>query len=479
LSEERPNIIFIITDQQRYDTISALGFPHVDTPNLDRLVREGVSFDRAYVTAPSCAPSRASLFNGSFPHDTGVYKNEERWPGSWVELLAASGYHCVNVGKMHTSPHEDPVGFHERFVVENKDRYYPIVPFYFDEWDKALRTRGLKKPGRATYREMDDYRERLGAFEWELPEEMHPDFFVGDLARWWVENHPKEEPLFLQVGFPGPHPPYDPIRRYAEPYMDRELPLPAVSEEDLDGQPPPMEALRHHHTERDHDAIVHLLDPTEEQLHRQRAYYLANVTMIDEKIGDLLHSLEKRGYLEDSIVIFCSDHGDCLGDHAHSQKWNMYEETVHVPAIVWAPGRVSGGRRVEELVQLMDLGPTVLELAGVEVPEAMEARSLVPALEGRQFDGRRYVFSEHSRDGVLRETAFMTMVRDNRWKLVHFVDSPGELFDLTEDPGETRNLWDDPARSEKKRELLDALLEWRIRSGLPAAGLEVRGFPEG
>jgi arylsulfatase len=201
MADERPNIILIITDQQRYDTIRALGFPYADTPNLDRLVNEGVTFTNAFITAPSCAPSRASLFTGYYPHTTGILKNADQWRHSWVEDLAGSGYYCVNVGKMHTFPYDTPLGFHERYVVENKDRYLECR-YYFDEWDKGLRARGLVKQQREFYRQRPDYHERLGAFEWELPEDTHPDFFVGDMAIHWVRAKPKrEEPLFLEIGF--------------------------------------------------------------------------------------------------------------------------------------------------------------------------------------------------------------------------------------------------------------------------------------
>ncbi|MCB0075426.1 MAG: DUF4976 domain-containing protein, partial [Caldilineaceae bacterium] len=132
---------------------------------------------------------------------------------------------------------------------------------------------------------------------------------------------------------------------------------------------------------------------------------------------------------------------------------------------VWSPGRFDGGRTVDDLCQLMDIGPTILDLAGVPVPESMEAQSLLPALAGISWEPRPYVFAEHSRDGILQETEFMTMVRSRTWKLVHFLDEPfGQLFDLVNDPDETHNLWDDPAYADKRRELLDVLREWRIRS---------------
>ena len=301
----RPNFIFIITDQQRYDTINALGFDYVDTPNLDRLIEQGVTFQNCHVTAASCAPARASLFKGYYPHTTGILKNADRWRRSWIELLNDSGYHCTNVGKMHTWPFETDLGFDERYVVENKDRYLE-GRYYFDEWDKALRFRGLVKQQRELYRKLPDYRERLGAFEWELPEDTHPDVFVGDLACWWIENFPKTEPLFLEIGFPGPHPPYDPIPRYAEPYLTRDLQLLEVTDEELAAQPPPLKELRVHNNEIDHDSVVLDLAPTLEQRQRQRAYYLANVTMIDEKVGQIMEALERRGYLENSVVIFTS-----------------------------------------------------------------------------------------------------------------------------------------------------------------------------
>jgi arylsulfatase A-like enzyme len=465
----RPNIILIITDQQRYDTIRALGFPHMDTPHLDRLVHEGVTFTNSFCTAPSCAPSRASLFTGYYPHTTGILKNADLWRHSWVEQLAESGYHCVNVGKMHTFPYETSLGFHERYVVENKDRYLE-GRYYFDEWDKGLRARGLVKQQRELYRQRADYQERLGAFEWELPEETHSDFFVGDMATWWIEHKPQPVgPLFLQIGFPGPHPPYDPIPRYAAPYLERDLPLPSFTEDEVAAQPPPFQAMRVHNAEVDHDSIAYTLQPTREQLHRQRAYYFANVTMIDGKIGQILAALEARGYLDDAVVVFTSDHGDALSDHGHSQKWTMYDIITRMPLVVWSPGRFAGGRQLSPLCQQMDVGPAILELAGLSVPEGFEAQSLLPALRGEPWSGRSYVYAEHGRDGILRETEFMTMVRGPQWKLVHFLDEPfGQLFDLRRDPEERHNLWNDPSAADAKQELLDVLREWRIRSAWQA-----------
>ncbi|MCP3690822.1 MAG: sulfatase-like hydrolase/transferase, partial [Planctomycetaceae bacterium] len=238
------NIIFIITDQQRFDTIRELGFDYMDTPNLDRLVRGGTTFTNCHISAPSCAPSRASLFTGYYPHTTGILKNADPWQHGWIESLADSGYRCVNIGKMHTYPYHTPMGFHERYVVENKDRYLE-ERYYFDEWDKALHARGQVKQQRELYRQREDYKDCLGAFLWEQDADMQSDNFVGDMATWWIDTKPRpDQPLFLQIGFPGPHPPYDPTPEEAEKYMSRDLPLMEVTDEEKESQPRAFKVLR-------------------------------------------------------------------------------------------------------------------------------------------------------------------------------------------------------------------------------------------
>lgn len=501
-STYQPHIVFIITDQQRYDTIAALGFPHVDTPHIDRLVNEGVTFEKCFINAPSCVPSRCSLFQGAYPHSTGVYKNGDTWTTSWVSDLADSGYRCVNVGKMHTVPYGARAGFHERYVVENKDRFLE-GRYFFDEWDKALRARGLVKQQRELYRQRDDYGERMGSFTWDLPADMHSDTFVGGFARWWLQTYPVAQPLFLQVGFPGPHPPYDPTPEALADYIDRDIPIREYSPEEIAAQPGPMRALRQHMMEVDHDSIVHLESPTQSQRHYQRACYLANVTMIDTQIGQIMEALEEKGLLDDSVVIFTSDHGDSLGDHGHIQKWNMYEETVHVPAMMWFGesarrnlGAPAPGTRVSSLVSLLDVGATIRELAGLQLPGDGEAISLLPlmgmAAAGRERTnegprsgaavavsdalwevpsrplpfvaadgGREYVFAEHGRDNILDSTSVMTMVRDERWKLVAYADTDeGQLFDLATDPDERANLWEDPDAAGERRRMEGVLQRW-------------------
>ena len=254
-------------------------------------------------------------------------------------------------------------------------------------------------------------------------------------------------------------------------YAGQTFPAPVGDQADFDSQPTPLKKLRAQHLSTDHDAVVHLAAPTPAQLQLQRQHYFANVTMIDTQVGKVMEALARRGVLDDTVIVFTSDHGDCLNDHGHSQKWTMYEQSVRVPAIVWAPGRVAAGRRVADLVSLFDFGPTVLDFAGVAPPGWMEARSLMPYLVERPADPRRYVFAEHANDKILHGTEFMTMIRDHQWKLVHFVDyDEGQLFDLQADPQELNNLWDDPAREPVRRQLINEILKWRIRSDLRTQG---------
>lgn len=460
-----PNIIVIMTDQQRHDTIGALGHAHMTTPHLDRLVREGTAFAQTYCTAPSCAPSRASFFNMRYPHMQGVFKNQQAWGSSWAEQLQSAGYHTVSIGKMHTIPFDEKCGFDQRFVVENKDRKmeltHPHGPFY-DEWDKFLAGHGASKPSRMTYREDNaDFEEALGAFAWPLEERFHPDVFVGQTAKWYIEQRQSPSPFFLHIGFPGPHPPYDPPQRFLEQYADTVFPLPEVREEELAGQPPVHDSLREEMRTQCLDAVTWPQQRTAEQLTRLRRHYAANVTLIDEQIGEILAALEAKGLLDDSIVIFTSDHGDCLGNHGHIQKWTMYDEVTRVPMLVRAPGRLPQGKRSEALIQHMDVAATLMELLGMPVPRDCDAISLSADPDA----GREYVFAEHARDLRLKDIHYMTMVRDKSWKLVHYLDQPwGELYDLRTDPGELRNLWHDEAYSKKRGELLDVIRDWRIRN---------------
>lgn len=462
---QKPNIILFITDQQRYDSINANGYNYMKTPNIDRIVKKGTTFTECFCTAPSCVPSRASFFNGCYPHKLGVYHNFCEWKHSWVEQLNESGYHCVNIGKMHTVPYDAECGFDERFVVENKDR--PLLldePHggYFDEWDKFLLNNGVRKPSRTTYQqEYQGYMTALGAYEWPLSEGYHPDIFVGNIAKWFIEKRESNAPFFLEIGFPGPHPPYDPPISFIKQYEDAQMPLPIVSEEEIVGQPHAQSMYREEMIAGNHDAVKWVKDPSEDQLSRLRQYYAANVTLIDEKIGEIMDILERKGYLENSIVIFTSDHGDCLGDHGHIQKWTMYDSVVKVPMVISAPGILPQGEKIDALIQHMDIAATLMDIVGVKPPLNWDAISLLPQLN----KGREYVFAEHSKDNILKDVDFITMIRSKKYKLVHYQDQKcGELYHLEKDPKETQNLWQQEEYQEIKQEMIEELLNWRINN---------------
>lgn len=471
---EQPHIILIITDQQRFDTIAALGASWMYTPALDRFVQEGVAFSKCYITSPVCVASRASLFTGMYPHATGVFTNFQPWQPNWVSWLAQAGYHCVNIGKMHINPYDAQGGFHQRFVVENKDRPLFLEEHdraFYDEWDKALHARRLRKPSRYTrfQEDPDGYRAALGSFIWDLDEDMHSDMFVGDFALWWLEERKAASPLFLQIGFPGPHPPYDPVPRHLARYAEANLPLPTITPDELAAQPRAQATLRANMIRSNFDSVAWQQEPSEDALLRMRRFYAANVSMIDEKVGELFGVLERKGYLDNAVVIFTSDHGDALGDHGHIQKWTMYESVVRVPLLVWSRSKLRGARREDSLVQLIDVAPTILEAAGLSVPGAWQAKSLWPLLLQQQSSIRDVVYAELARDHIQTGAEYILMRRDNDTKFVYYLgESDGELFDLRSDPEETKNLWNSLEHAPLRTSLEQDTLRWGLGSALRA-----------
>lgn len=470
--QSKPNIILIITDQQRADTIHALGASWMKTPALDRLVREGFACTQCFVTSPVCVASRASLFTGMYPHTTAVFTNFHPWQPTWVSWLADAGYHCVNIGKMHINPYDAPGGFHQRFVVENKDRPLFLDEHdraFYDEWDKALHARKLVKPSRYTRYAADaeGYKRALGAFVWDLPEDMHSDMFIGDHAIWWLEERKAANPLFLQIGFPGPHPPYDPVPRHLAQYAEADIPPPVGLDADYERQPRAQAQLRDNMIRDNYDSVAWQRRPKQADVLRMRRHYAANVSMIDEKVGQIMETLQRKGYLDNAIVVFTSDHGDALGDYGHSQKWTMYDCVEKVPLLIWAPGRVPAGGRSDALVQLMDVAPMLLEAASVPVPGNFEARSLWPVLDGSNETVRDVVYAELARDHIQTGAEYIIMRRDREWKLVYYLgELDGELYHLAADPRELCNLWNSAQHQEVRERLVREVLEWSVRSTL-------------
>ena len=450
----RPNIVFIITDQQRHDTIKALGHDHMITPNLDRMVEEGIAFTRMYCTSPVCSPSRASLFSGLYPHSSGVLRNDERWPYTWVHLLAEAGYRCVNVGKMHTHPFEEAFGFHERHVTENKDRAHPNLPFYLDNWDKALWAAGYIKPSRQTFASR-----RLQG-----PPSPSSGSYRRSCIRRLLAQAPStgSDPAGRGALLPasrhsGPHrlrpdrggrPLYDGVS--SQPIRNYDL-----------SQPTAVARCAKTISRNDHDAVVHLADPAPDSA--------APARPLRQRHHDRPAARPAEGGLSagcpDNTVIIFTGHGDSLNDHGHSQKWSMFESSVRVPCLIHDRRRSDGGRRIDDLTSLFDLGPTILELAGVTPPAWMEAQSLVPYFDRDTDPARDTVYAELADDMIQQDCPFITMIRTGKWKLVHYLGSDeGQLFDLEPDPDESNNLWDAPAHQTTRQELTHRILAWRLQS---------------
>lgn len=451
--DNRPNIIFIMTDQQRIDTINATGNRHMITPNMDELVNRGTTFNHAYCPGATCVASRAATFTGMYPHNNGVY-SFDNWSHhhNFVKELNSSGYHCVNLGKMHVMPLYDSAGFHERRVVENKSSQFKDYNKPEDEWGNFLSAQGIGRPNNRhiTHENWDETR---NAVEWEYEERLHSDNYVGDISVEWLKKWNQSKPLFLEIGFPGPHEPYDPPKKYIDMYDGADIPEPLYREGELREKPIQQLTLRNYFRDVKHgEARINIEDASIDELLRMRKHYYANVTLIDEKIGKIVETLKTTGMLDNTILVLTSDHGENLGDHKLSYKWLMYDSIVRVPLVIRDFRKENNTvERSDEFVNLLDLAPTILEYAGIKVPDYFDGNSLTPILEDREDPAdREYVFCEDN---------YLMMIRSKEYKLVYYIDQEyGEFYNLTVDAGELNNLFDDPEYRELVFEYKSKLL---------------------
>ncbi len=377
-----------MTDQQRFDTIAGWGYDYMITPNMDRIANEGVSFRQAYCPGATCIASRAAIFTGMYAHNTGAY-SFDHWADqrNWVQDLADNGYWCVNIGKMHFSPRDVPGGFHERIIVENPTNRTHAMGGADDDWGRYLSFHGQTRPNDRTSTD-PDWLEKHQGVPWHLEERFHSDVFIGDSAVAWIDNYQGDKPLFLQVGLTGPHEPWDPLPRHLKLYQDKEMPPRYLKEGELAEKPPQHQAHLEFHANTGHESQIDLRSASDDEIAEMKRHYFAKITTVDEQVGRVLDSLEARGWLENSLLIFCSDHGEMLGDHGLAYKWLMYDPIVHIPLIIRHPGSVGAPCEVTDLVSLMDLGPTILDAAGVDVPTNLEGRSLLPYLNDEAIQPR-------------------------------------------------------------------------------------------
>jgi len=445
---ERPNIILFITDQQRGDCLGIEDHPVLQTPYLDEMASSGVRFRRGYAACPVCVPARRTLMTGRKPSNQGVmmnYQTHLEGPTLPGELTKA-GYQTHLVGKLHLHPERKLYGFMSADWADS-----PACRTD-DDYHRFLIREGVPahKAGLAHGCSVNGYVAR----PWPLDEQYHFTNWCADRAIDFLQRRDPTVPFFLKVSFHQPHQPMVPPRDYWDRYIDAELPEPYVGDwariYDEPQRGMPVDAWR--------------FRPTEPVMRQARAGYYGCIDHIDNQIGRILTQAPKR----DTILVFVSDHGEMLGDHQWFRKRNAFEPSARVPYLIKLPpsmGPESGQVR-DEVVELMDLMPTLLDAAGVDVPASCDGRSLLPLIRGESDDWREYLHGECA--AVPTINSGMQYVTDGRRKYIYYPGTGDEhFFDLEADPREMHNLTDEPGRAGE-------LEQWRGR-----LIRELEGRPEG
>ncbi|MBI3959804.1 MAG: sulfatase-like hydrolase/transferase [Chloroflexi bacterium] len=454
----RPNLLFLMPDQLRPDFLSCYGADFIQTPHIDSLAARGVRFEKAYSTFPICVPARAALLTGLNAIRTGVTDNGQ-WlrPDlaacgihTWPELLNGQGYYTGAIGKMHFYPWDIVHGFQYRVASEDK-RWIRVR----DDYQEFLHSRGLRK---LHGNEQAGYYGGKGAMISPIPWEASVDHFVGQEAVRFIDEYADEGPFALMVGFPGPHCPYDPTPDYLEGIDPAAMPpaIPATH------TPPEMIRGNVRGNLGDWNGVDYT-EFTDAHKQKIRAHYTALVKQIDNEIGDILAALERTGQLENTLIIFASDHGDYLGDHGMIGKSSFYEASIHVPLILCGP-EVSGPAASQEIVALLDVTASLLHAGGAPLPGYLDSRPL-PGL-GAERTPHDYLFGA---------TSGGWMIYDGRWKLCKYATGDILFFDLASDPTEERNLAGDPVHLPRYL-ALDAALTQELLRSVTAANFDQRVY---
>jgi len=439
MSDARPNIILFTTDQHRGDHLGIAGHPVVETPNLDSLVGHGAYFPNAYSEIPSTTGARRCLHGGQGSHACGLigYSTAE-WhePNTLARALADAGYHCINVGWRNMHPTRKLYGFH---VVIPHD-----LSLDNDEyWQWLRREVGPDATERGHGVDANGW---LGR-PWHLDERYHPTRWTTEVTLEQIQKRDPTRPFFVWCSHLRPHSPYDPPRFFWDMYIDRELPEVPVGEW----------ADKHDIPNPGLDRTTWRGRLTPAQLQRMRAAYMGTVTHIDYEFGRMMETLRRyvsREELANTLILFTSDHGDMQGDHHLLRKTYAYEGSARIPFLVRYPeGMDLPTGTFEQVVGLQDVMPTILDAAGVEIPDSVTGSSVLHAVRGAPW--REFLHGEHSPCYSLEEA--MHYLTDGRQKYIWFPATGQEqLFDLSRDRRELYDLSGDPAHGED-------LARWRGR----------------
>jgi arylsulfatase len=403
-----PNVVLIMTDQQRWDTLGCYGNAVVETSNLDHLAAQGTVFTAAYSTTPSCVPARASLMTGLTQWNTGILGMGEGQPrcanlvDTLPAVLARAGYHTQAVGKLHFTPQRSLQGFHHAVLDESARVEDPGFESDYARWFDRHRT--------GEYGRYDHGIDRNSwvSRPWHAPEFLHPTNWTVNESIDFLDRRDPTRPFFLMTSFARPHSPYDPPGFYYDLYANKSVPGPVVgSWADV------------------HDVLRDALDPnawrgrrSPEQVRRARASYYGLVHHIDHQIGRLLRYLREHGLYDNTLVVFTSDHGDMLGDHHLWRKTYAYEGSAHIPLVVKLPDTHHRRGHVDRPATLYDVMPTVLDAVGVPATRSLDGGSLLPLIQHDDAPWRPYLHGEHDTFyHASQENQFLT---DGRTKYIWF-----------------------------------------------------------
>jgi len=441
VTARRPNFLVIVTDDQRPDTIHALGNEVIETPTLDLLVRAGTTFTRAIAANPICVPSRAEILTGCSGFRNGVMAGGTMDPELvlWGDCLRSAGYHAwyvgkwMNDGKPVTRGYDETLGLFAsgggRWAVDAVDYHGRPVTGYRGWVFQSDQGRMFPEKG-------------VG-----LTPDISREF--ADAAIRFIRRRP-QRPFFLHVNFTAPHDPLLMPPGFEGKYDPDRIPL------------PPNFLPRHpfdHGNLEGRDEKLLPWPRTEKDVREDLAVYYAVISHMDQQLGRILAALATTGQADDTVVVFTSDQGLAVGSHGLRGKQNLYDHTVGVPLVFAGPG-IEKDRRTAAQCYLRDLYPTTCELAGIEIPATVEGRSLVPVLHGRAEAAYPHV-TAYFRD-------FQRMIRTDRWKLIHYPQiGKCQLFDLVADPHEMQDRFSDPNLSDVLADLRGRLEAWQQEVGDP------------